>query len=258
MTGETDMRFAIAFLGLAVLAGTATADTLVDQTWIVDTYAYDQMAAASTIGGWSVMGDDYDGQVVDDFTVPAPGYTITDVWFDYIAYWGGGAPPTSLIEIFPDAGGYPGEVAVAHDFVGATSAPWAPIIPGASGERHHASGLAIDLAPGHYWIGMQPITLQSWGGNGDVYLPVQDIDISPSGDTYLREPGIDPDINHEGSLGFGPLLSALGVPDFVTPVAGGMDAGDSSFRVDGFPIPEPATLGLLTLGALAVLNRRRL
>lgn len=231
------MRFALAVVCAAVLTGTVTADTLVDQLWIVDDHAYDQGSIASVIGGSAVTGDAYDSQVVDDFTVPAPGFTITDVWFDYLCWWGFGAPPTSLIEVFPDVGGRPGEVAVAHAFVGVTFTPWPPIVHGLKGERHHASGLAIELPAGHYWIGMQPISLQGWGGFGDIYWPVQDTDIPPAGDTFFREPGIDPDVHHDGSLGFGPLLYILGVPDFITTVAGGLDAGDTSFRVDGVAGP---------------------
>ncbi|MGB2984401.1 MAG: PEP-CTERM sorting domain-containing protein [Phycisphaerae bacterium] len=254
------MRFAITIVCVGLLTATVVADTLVDQLGIVDGYAYDQSSVASVIGGWSLVGGDHDSQVVDDFTVPAPGYFITDVWFDYLAYWGGGAPPNSLIEVFPDVGGRPGEVSVAHEIVGATSTSWTPIVPGLHGERHHASGLAIELAAGHYWIGMQPITIQSWGGNGDIYYPVQDTDVPPAGDTFLREPGIDPDVNHEGSLGFGPLYVAggLNVPDFITTQQEqGLCAGDSSFRVDGVAVPEPATLTLLAGAAFAFASSRR-
>ena len=234
------MRFAFTVACAAVLTGTVTADTLVDQLWIVDTFEYDQGAIVSVIGGWSLMGgDDYDSQVVDDFTVPAPGFTITDVWFDYLCFWGGGAPPTSLIEVFPDVGGRPGEIPVAHALVGVTSTSWTPIVPGLKGERHHASGLAIELPAGHYWISMQPITIQSWVANGDIYWPVQDTDIAPPGDTFFREPGIDPDVNPEGILGFGPLPGGRCMgpegpcPDFITTQEEGLDAGDTSFRVDG-------------------------
>jgi len=234
------MRFAFILVCIGGLAGTAGAATLVDQLWIVDTYAYDQGAIASVIGGWSLLGEDHDSQVVDDFTVPEPGYTITDVWFDYLCFWGGGALPKALIEVFPDAGGYPGETAVAAVVADITSTSWTPIVPGLKGERHHASGLAVRLDAGHYWIAMQPISLQSWGGNGDIYYPVQETDVAPVGDTFFREPGSDPDVNHEGSLGFGPLYAAggRGEPDFITTQAEGLAAGDSSFRVDGVVSPS--------------------
>jgi hypothetical protein len=243
-----------------LLNGTVTAATLVDQLWIVDNHAYDQGVVGSVIGGAPFNeGVAVDTQVVDDFTVPAPGYIITDVVFDYLAAFGGGAEPFSLIEVFPDAGGYPSEVPVAYDLVSVTSDIWFPIFPLAMGARHHASGLAIELPPGHYWIGMQPISLigGDWGGTGSIYLPVQDTDSQPAGHTFLREPGMDPDVNHEGSLGFGPLSYVLDVPNFITTVDEGLAAGDTSFRVDGVAVPDPTTLSLLAATTFAFASGRK-
>ncbi len=237
------MRFSLCVVAAASLASPLAAETLVDQLWIVDDFAYEQGVIVSAIGG-RLAGADYDSQVVDDFTVPDPGYTITDVWFDYLCFLGGEAPPASLIEVFPDIGGRPGEIAVAHAFAQTTSEGWTPTIPGLKGERHHASDLNVRLPAGHYWISMQPITLAVFQGghaNGDIYYPLQDTSVAPVFQTFFREPGIDPDVNHDGALGFGPLLDARRVPDFISTQEEGLDAGDTSFRVDG--VVSPPLLG---------------
>ena len=243
---------------LPVLPGTAHSVTLVDQLWIVDNLDYQQGAVASVIGGGPLNGGtDLDSQIVDDFTVTAPGFVITDVTFDYLAFLGAGAPPRSLIEIFPEVGGVPGEIPVYSALHSTTWSSWTPLQPSFDGERHTASGLNILLGPGDYWIGMQPITItgQDWGGTGDILFPVQHTDTAPAVPSYFREPGLQPDVNHDGSLGFGPFpggrcMGGLPCPDFtlLSDDRIGLADGDTSFKVEGFVVPEPSTAILLALG----------
>jgi hypothetical protein len=48
-----------------------------------------------------------------------------------------------------------------------------------------------------------------------------------------------------------------GFPIFNVPYWEGLGVGDAAFTLVGVPVPEPATIGLLTIGALAMLRRRR-
>ena len=268
----------VGLLCVTLLAHNVRADTLADQLCIVDFLEYNQGAVAGMIGGGALAGGaDLDAQIVDDFSVPTGeefGFIITDVTFDYLAVLGAGAPPSTLIEIFPDVGGVPAEMSVYAEIHSTTSSNWTPLQPSFDGERHHASGLEIRLDAGRYWISMQPVTITgaTWRGTGDLLFPVQNTEMSvcvaePGSPTHFRESGLDPDPPHDGSLGFGPLAGGRCVspsdgpcPDF-TKLADpriGLGDGESSFKVEGVPAPEPAagSLALAAVATLLALRRR--
>ncbi len=246
----------LAALWLALPLCSADADVLVDQLCIVDFLEYDQGSVASIVGG-AAAGMEVDSQIVDDFVVPVGdglGFVVTDVTFDYLAFLGAGSPPSTVVEVFPDAGGVPSEVPVYTGIHATTSTSWTPLQPLFKGERHRASGLAIELAPGRYWIGMQPITITGavWLGTGDILFPVQNTAFrtcvgAPGFPTHFREPGLDPDFPHDGSLGFGPLPGGLCTspsgpcPDFTRLADSRIDLGDgpTSFKVEGVPVEAP-------------------
>lgn len=245
MTRTRQPALLVAALALLLVAP-ARADVLIDQLYIVDDDLYDQGAIPSVIGAGRLLGADGDLQVVDDFFVPEPGFVISEVSFDYICFFGAGAQPFTLVEIFPDDSGRPDEDPVYSELHSATSARWFPPPLGFTGERHTVSGLSVALPPGRHWIGMQPITVTGspWGGSGDVYYSIQDIDAPPQLTSHLRESGLDPDTGHEGSHGFGPfgggtcMDPAQGPCTNFEPFNGlkiGREAGDSSFRILGEP-----------------------
>ena len=249
------MKLGLALLSVGVLSSAAAADVLFDNLYITDNQLY-VTGNGATIGGYASLGANSDLQMVDDFVVPggAP-YVLTSMTADYLGFIGG--CENVLVEIFDGTGGTPGETPLAFGIFTPGVVGFTDTIFGLVGQRMTAdlSGAGFVLNPGTYFIGMQPITAEGWG-NGDWYYQVANADNNPIGATrFMRDAGVDPDVNHDGSLGFGPYQGGYGFSNF-TPASGvGYTDGDGVFKLEGMVVPAPGALALLGLDGL--IGRRR-
>jgi hypothetical protein len=100
-----------------------------------------------------------------------------------------------------------------------------------------ASGLNIDLSEGSYWIGLTPIASSS------LSIAYHFHSASNVGDpSAIRNPA--------GGAGFGTNWGTLGLI--------GQPVNDLTLRINGTTlVPEPATLAIFGIGALAMLKRRK-
>lgn len=187
----------------------------------------------------------FDSQTADDFRLAdqnggAGPYVITDVHWDGV-YWNGfpGNPAQGFnIQFYADAGnkptggpGNPNGTAVTTQFI--------PI--GSTNETATVNGFSYDTvltlpflatATTRYWLGVQAVLdfTPQWGWS-----------------VSTLQQGI------ESQFGF-PLLGA----NYWVPSGDVLGARvDQAYTLGGFEIPEPTTLALLGLGALAIGRRGR-
>jgi hypothetical protein len=137
-------------LATAVAAGTANAVTLWDQS------DYDVFGAGffNSISGTPPLG--ITQYAVSDVTVDAPGWHVESVstFYGFIDPSWGTAISEGYLLIYPKTGPLPVD--------GANDPLVAPLVPMTGTDiggvwQVTASGLAVDLPPGDYWIGITPI-----------------------------------------------------------------------------------------------------
>ena len=136
------------------------------------------------------------------------------------------------LSVFPKTGSLPD----AGDDPSASSIVDISMNFGANGWEVVADGLAIDLGAGEYWVGLTPIA--DFGVYGQEFHQAAPI---IGEDTAWRNPG--------GGFGMGTSWTTASILD-----ATWTGTWDAAILVQG--IPEPASLALLGLGALALIRRR--
>jgi len=249
------MRLGLALLSVGVLSTAATADVLWDNLYITDNMAY-STGNGACIGGINALGSNSDLQMADDFVVPgAVPYMLTDMTADFVGFLNGYNYDV-LIEVFEVDGSHPAEVPMYSAIFGVDITDFTDGIFGLYGKRKHAdmSAAGWTLNPGTYFISMQPLT---YFGDGDWYYQIAAGDGNPTGyDRQLRDPGLDPDFNHGGELGFGPFQGGYGYADFVDANLIYGNASDMVFKVEGVAVPAPGALALLGLAGLVGRRRR--
>ena len=209
-----------------VIGGVASADVL-----------YDNPVGAG--GGTAVnqeFGDfpGYSTYLVADFTVPNPGFTLTDVIAPMTvnAAWAG--VTTARLHLFAVGGALPGG---ADD-------PSASMIVNVNYDVQtgvlSTVGLNMDVAAGDYWIGLT--------GIGDFGAVGQAFTLEGGNKAGLPDAARNPG----GDFAFPAGTDWFGIETFV-------NWGWHSFAltVEGVPIPAPGALALLGLAGLVTGRRRR-
>jgi hypothetical protein len=254
------MRPAAAFIMAAVLALALVPVALAD--WPHDV-KWDQLQLDA--GGWganSYLGIVSDILVADDFLCSETGW-ITDIEFCgwetvgavgidtfWITFWTD-VPETS------DSESHPGEKPLVAIDVAAAD-PTDPL--GLGWKKTGDYTYKINLPEQNwfrqeqgntYWIGIQAVM----GGNGSFSWMLRDRNACMWGDDAAVLLAGTPPWDHYGWPDAGPS----GQPEaYQGMFPDGWDkSADMCFRLTGIPIPEPATLGLVASGLLALALRRR-
>jgi hypothetical protein len=208
------------------VAGAASADILWDQSAI-------EFGVTATVD--QEFGDfpTYSSYMVNDVVAGAGGWVISDVTTYYTnagGTWGG--VTQGRLSIFDKVGSAP----AAGDDPSAELIVPVSVVNGPNGWEVTASGLAEVVSEGEHWIGLTPIAdFGVFGQEFHLGSPII------GGDSAWRNPG--------GSFGFGTGWTTIGT------VSAGWDGfADPAILIQG--VPEPATLALLGLGALALIRRR--
>lgn len=225
-------RILVAALLGAGLTGAARADVLWDQS-AIDLNATISFANAVATGfnGYTIFG-------MSDVTVPAGGWNINSVTTYYSELsWFPGDVSNAVLNVFPKTGALP--VSTNDPRSSPTgSGLTVPVtlnessVGGNGVAEYTASGLNMTLAPGDYWIGLTPI------GPGGFFGPdLQWVSSSHYGanQVYRSYPG-------------GNWADEA--------VDSGVASADGCIKIQG-TVPAPASLGLLGLGGLVTLRRRR-
>jgi len=236
------MKSLLVTLGVAATAGAASADVLHDSTAVYYGGLY-HSASGNAIGGSSVFGVDADLQAIDDFDVPAGAeHAITSYTGQWATFFGGTPSGFGLAEIFA-GGGAPSEVPLFSGVVPVSSA--AVIGSDAFGlatveATFDLTGLGAVLAPGNYYISVQPMG-SDWGYQ---YIAL----LVEGNDVYMRDAGLD---HGNGFVG------GYGTNDFLPSANWGLGPKSLSWKVEGEAVPAPAGVAVLALGGIAVARRRR-
>lgn len=221
------MRRVLVLLAVAAFVMPTFADLL----W--DNGPFDLGNAFGNGKGTNTLFGQVDLQTADDFEVPAPGWYVNDGHFEGLCFNGNLQVDYITVEFFEDGGDTlpvedPFYSEDSYDFT--VSDYWDP-----DWGKYHVDfdvnfgPVTIDV-PGVYWVKMQPYGLTNdWHYQGGT--------TSSWGSTVA---------NRDGPWGGG-----YGSYTWIH-----FSGYDQNFKLTGEVIPEPASLCLLGIGALALLRRR--
>lgn len=194
------------------------------------------------------FGTALDFIMADDFTVGAGGWNVTSVTnFLYMTGSTGTAGATgsvngTTVEIHANNGGAVGSLLFSGTFQSAVYTNIYRTAPAANDDTRQVQKVVstfanVHLDPGTYWL---TIEATGTGASGPWAPPLTAAgQLKPSGSTNSQQ--FDPS-----------------VPGWVPGIDNGSgEAQDVPFWIDGQPVPEPATMMALGLGAAALLRRRK-
>lgn len=231
------MRKLLTVAVMLSLAGLATADIIFDQIGPNPNAVTGKNVFASQ--DFEASFNQYDIGVLDNFTVQAPGYKLTDVEA-VIGFWNGTAN-------FANITGYRFEVynstaAAAANLTGnvatATVATYSNLVQPWGAAPNRQGKVLLNLVPanitlpaGNYYMAVIPqMTFSGIGQCGISGSTMGDLNASQA--------------NPGGGFAF---------PGNWQPIS---PADNAAYRLSGVAIPEPTSLALLALGSLVLIRRR--
>jgi MYXO-CTERM domain-containing protein len=225
-------QYVLVLLSAGALAGAAQADVLWDQSALAP--------ALSTIHNEVPTGlVKYYG--LSDVTVPAGGWTIgsISVYFTDSVWQQSGVVTQGVLNFFPKSGALPaGTNDPRPSPLGSGTTVSVTQILANGVNTITASGLSSVLTPGDWWVGLTPI---GTGSTADTQYVAASFVGAPQAATKLVPTG-----------GFGGAWFDDGAS-----YSNGLQNADGAILITGTSVPAPASLGLLGLGGLVALRRRR-
>lgn len=189
-------------------------------------------------GGYSGQnGSVADSRIYDNFTLSA-GANIDGVFANFLDSMSV-TPTTAYYEFRTGVSAGNGGTLVASGVENVTKTATGRSGFGLTEYTYAGSGLNINLAAGTYWVTLAPIS----SGTGSEYMS------TTSGANGLGGPLADGQ-SYWDSPTFGFTFNS-------TSDVFGAGNWDMSIGVTGTPVPEPASMAILGIGALALIRRRR-
>jgi MYXO-CTERM domain-containing protein len=233
-----EKQYVLIFLSAGAMAGAARADVLWDQSAHGTSTIHNE--APATASGFSPSVKYYG---LSDVTVPAGGWTIDSITIYCAAnvWTADGVVTQGVLNFFPKSSALPGS---ANDprpsptGLGTTVSVTQTLLGGVN--TITASGLSSVLAAGDWWVGLTPI---GPGSTGDAQFVAN---------SFVGAPQAATKINPGGSWG-GAWFDDGATFNGANPIAN----ADGAILITGTSVPAPASLGLLGLGGLVTLRRRR-
>ncbi len=208
-----------------------------------DSVLYEQIPSGDPFANVSSQDfpDAMDFSIVaaDDFLVPdGPGWSIDGLTASFTTGNGSGLDPIDMRWIiFEDDNGQPG-TELLNTLGGSFSTM--------TGLASIAFDTSVDLAPGNYWLASQIVgEIGTFGqefqlGSDDGFGTSNFLWNNPGGAAGLPDGWVDANSTIDPTTGL--------------PFS---DVANLAFSINGAEIPEPATLALLGVGAIAAIRRRK-
>jgi hypothetical protein len=222
-------------LALLTIVATATTSAFSQTLW----YNGD---ADSRNGGNVSAFSGFDSKIYDDFNVTGPGWHLNGVFIDVIS----SIPQSDILnfnwEIRTGVAAGTGGTLLFSGNNAATVTTTGRSAFGRPEYKVAVTGLNINLTPGTYFLG------GGVGGNGtsnDMFVT------TTSGANAVGTPA-----GNNGNSFWNSPSFAITWQDTQTSLFGA-GTWDLSMGVTGTPVPEPATMAVLGIGALAMLRRRK-
>jgi hypothetical protein len=234
------MKF-VTIASLAMLAAISSAQLFSQAPHVPGTANNNGLSAFKGV----LAPDNYDRMVADDFVVTGGGWSIDRVVSNWLQFTPGDANPiTSMtVNFYDGTGGVVGSLINSQSIttVGRTTGP------GTYFSRPEqildVSLTPVNLGPGTYFMMLQPNVDHNW-----FWITHQGVTVNGSAAQIMRGPTAGPTIDTTWPSTWTPTGPAN--PAFTT-------AYDAAFQLYGNPVPEPASMAVLGLGALALLRKRR-